>query len=484
MHRLFTMRVYSLTKQSYELIPLEVEVSFMPGLPRFHIMGLPDIAIKESQARIKSALRHQGFQLPRHQQVLVNLKPLHLKKSSWGLDLAIACAYLWKSEQVALPKVPLEKICIYGELSLEGQIQVPNDLEDLDELEEGTFVLSSIPQNMTRWNWLGASQLKELDSLQEMTSQKEECPFQRPPLEEAFFTKSQSHLMTIVGTGEHSLFVAGPAGSGKTTLAKYIHNVLSDPSVVRFRESRKISRSMGLQETWRPLVAPHHSIPVMSMVGGGSPPVPGEVSRAHGGVLLLDEFLEFHPYVRESLREPIESKLMTVSRRGVICQFLAHFVLMATSNLCPCGDYVPRKPTRCLLTLSRCRSYLDKMSGPLLDRFSILSFSHQWKGDFDVSLKEIRENIIKAREFAYQSRKQTINNSELDLKNLEESVDDFTLKNLLPDFGGSHRRKLALLQVARSLADLKEQKELTMKTLNEAMDLCVRPFHELRFGVT
>ena len=225
---------------------------------------------------------------------------------------------------------------------------------------------------------------------------------------------------------------------------------------------------MGLRNSWRPFVAPHHSIPVMSMLGGGSPPIPGEISRAHGGVLVLDELLEFHSYVRESLREPIESKSITISRRGVSCQFPANFLLMATTNLCPCGDYVPQRPTRCRFPLARCRSYLDKMSGPLLDRFSIISFSHQWRGEFEVSLSKIGENIRRAREFGKRSRGQTLNNSELDLRTLEGFIDDFTLKNLLPSFEDSHRRKLAMLQVARSLADMEEQEEVSMKIIKES----------------
>ena len=455
----------------------------MPGLPRFHIMGLPDVAIRESQARIKSALRHQGFDLPRHKQVLVNLKPLHLKKSSRGLDLAIACAYLWKSQQVSLPEVPLEKICIYGELSLEGSIQVPDDLEDLDELGEGSFILSALPKAPFPWSWLGANHLGELERLEEVAPQAEVSSFRRPSLGEAYLTRTQAHLMSVVGLGEHSLFVAGPAGSGKTTLAKYIHKVLSDPSPSRYRESRKIARAMGIQEVWRPMVAPHHSIPVMSMVGGGSPPIPGEISRAHGGVLFLDELLEFHPYVRESLREPVETKSITVSRRGVICHFPADFLLIAASNLCPCGEYVPQKPTRCRFTLARCQSYLDKMSGPFLDRFSILAFSQQWKGEFDVPLKDIRENIVRAQEFVRRTRGQEVKNSELDPKDIEPFMDSFMLKNLLPSFEESHRRRRALFQVARSLADLKGQEEITRETLNGAIDLCIRPFRELRFGV-
>ena len=242
-----------------------------------------------------------------------------------------------------------------------------------------------------------ASELKGLGELREIAPQAEVDVFERPSIDkETYFTKEQARLIEVVATGEHSLCVAGPAGSGKTTLTRCIHSVLSDPTPSQYRQSRKMARFMGQQENWRPFVAPHHSIPVMSMVGGGSPPVPGEISRAHGGVLLLDELLEFHSYVRESLREPIESQKITVARRGVICQFPADFLLLATTNLCPCGDYVPKKPTRCRFSLARCRSYLDKISGPFLDRFSILSFSHRWRGDFKVSSKEIRENICKS----------------------------------------------------------------------------------------
>ena len=475
------MQVYSLTRNSYEFIPLEVEVSLMPGLPRFHIMGLPDMAIKESQARIKSALRHQGFDLPRHQQVLVNLKPLHLKKSSRGLDLAIACAYLWESGQVPLPSIELKKICIYGELNLEGEIQIPDDFEDIDELK--ATVLSAEPSSPPPWHWLAANQLKDLCCLKEIYSQKRVESYERPSIPETYFTSQQARLMSLVGCGEHSLLMAGPAGSGKTTVVENLHKVLSDPSFARYRESRKISRSMGVKEPWRPFVAPHHSIPVMSMLGGGSPPIPGEISRAHGGVLALDEFLEFHPYVRESLREPIEKKSITVSRRGLIRQFPADFLLLATTNLCPCGDYVPQRPTRCRLPLGRCRSHMDKMSGPLLDRFAILAFSHQWEGAFEVSLKDIRENIKSARGFAMESRGQKCHNSQLKLEELEVFVDDFTRENLLPGFEGSHRRKLFMLQIARSLADLEEQEVISQGTLREAMENCFRPFQELKFGV-
>ncbi|MBE8221773.1 MAG: ATP-binding protein [Bdellovibrionales bacterium] len=512
------MSVHSFVHQSFDLQSIEVEISLLKGLPNFQIMGMPDSAIKESLFRIKSALKHQGFSWPKAQQVLVNLRPAHVKKTSPGLDLAIAYAYLLKTKQIKpLHILKKGKLFAYGELNLEGKIFIPeNFLYNNLNLTKDDVLVSGIDENFIfsgeSYFINSLSDLKfstkqtepnqqNIKSNQESTNKiKDKFISTRPQFLDLTFPLNVSELLSVAGVGGHSLFLAGPAGSGKSTFCKALHQLQSDPSLEEIQEIKKISQYFGKPCKWRPLVSPHHSTPALSIIGCGYPPQPGEITRANGGTLVLDEFLEFASQAQEALREPLESGEIFVSRRGKNCKFPAKFQLIATSNLCKCGDLVPKIPINCSYSLARCRSYLEKLSGPLLDRFSILSFTHKWKDKsnnlnlFDetldnekyLSVEKIFKQVQSVREFIKKDRpwQKTTNHFLLKnqiIKNTEniERIDEFYYKNCMPLFK-SYRRELAFLRVARTYADLDLSSKIEKQHLEKAREMCVQSFYDLK----
>ncbi|MBE8162581.1 MAG: ATP-binding protein [Bdellovibrionaceae bacterium] len=499
------MQVYSFVHQSFDIQTIEVEVSLAPGLPNFQIMGLPDSAIKESQFRIKSALRQQGFTWPKAQQVLVNLRPAHIKKSSPGLDLAIAYAYLLKTQQIKPVDISKKgKLFVYGELNLEGSVFIPEnflhttlnlDKEDiLVSGEDKQFIFSGESYFITSLSELKFSEKKKVSSHVNAEKWKNKCTSQRPVFLDLHFPLNVADLLSVAGVGGHSLFLAGPAGSGKSTFCKALHQLQIDPCAEEVQEIKKISQYFGKPCDWRPLVSPHHSTPALSIIGCGYPPQPGEITRANGGTLVLDEFLEFASQAQEALREPLESGEIFVSRRGKSCKFPAKFQLVATSNLCKCGDLVPNQPINCSYSLGRCRSYLEKLSGPLLDRFSILSFTHQWKAKTSnlslfseeseqekyLSVEQIFKQVQEVRKFIKKDRPwQKTTNHFLLKKQITENIDEFYYKNCMPIFK-SYRRELAFLRVARSYADLDLSSQIEKEHLEKARAMCIQSFYDLK----
>lgn len=474
------MRVFSFYQKAMELVPLEVELELFQGLPELKILGLPDRAMKESQERIKSALRSQGFVWPKKRRVLVQLKPAYVPKKSFGLDLAIAANYLWQTGQLEKPPTATENIYLYGQLGLKGEVTAPEDLESLSPQAGRGPVYSGVPSRDLPFEVMALKNLRDLSRPQLYRSKNLLANFTRPEVPEIFFNAKASDLLKLVATGEHSILLAGPAGSGKTTLAECLHSILRDPSEKRAWEIQRMNQWMGQSALWRPFVNPHHSIPPLSMIGGGVPPFPGEISRAHGGMLLLDEFLEFHKEVKEALREPLEKGEIVVRRRGRAQKFPADFLCIATTNLCPCGDFVPGKPVDCRFSLTRCRSYLERLSGPLLDRFDLLAFSQDWQKGALTSLKDISQDVSDAQAFAKNSRGQVGPNSRLTMDVLASQIDSFSRENLIPQSSGSRRRQQSLLRVARTWADLDRSHEIQAPHLERAAQWCLHPFEQIK----
>ena len=477
------MRVYSFVRKGIDLETVEIEVSLVPGIPAFHLIGLPDASIKESVMRIKSALRHQGFKLPKCEQVIFHLKPSHEKKSSQGLDLALSAAYLWKTEQLSMPQTANgESVYLYGEVSLVGQVSAPEDLELLETSPQQSLLITGVGKSPLNFMHGRVGSLRDLEKIAWCEGSFSQISTQEIPsrFESFEFSPPTAELLAIATTGEHNIFLAGPAGTGKTTFSEAMHALLRLPTRDEKRKIDKIARITKCEVNGRPLISPHHSSTEIALLGGGVPPYPGEITRAQHGVLVLDEFLEFEHAVKESLREPIEKHEITVSRAGAKVTFPADFLLVGTSNLCPCGDYSPVKPVACGHHSTYCKSYYKRLSGPLLDRFEIVAFSHDWGDKQKVPFKDIRKKVREAQEFAKISRGQDKMNSRLNLKECEEGLSSFVRKHLLPEHMSSHRRLLALYRVARTFADLEAAPGILGRHIEKAKNLTIQPFREMK----
>jgi len=368
------MKIQSLIREQDHLIPVEVELSFLPGLPQIQFLGLPDQVIKESIHRIKSAIRSQGFDFPRAQQVLVNIRPNHLKKSSRGLELAVAAGLLWETGQISLQKglSPL----VYGELGLNGEVFEPEDLRrDFAGTEQTLIYTGQGISGPASFQRASLNQLKDLVKPEIFPASQRVYSIVRPDYGlDLDFPERQAKLLTLAALGEHSVLLAGPAGSGKSTLAKTMASLVRSPSqdeMSLILQNNKVDHPIP-PLAWRPVVQPHHSTSPLGLIGGGVPPFQGEISRAHKGILILDELLEFHPRGQEALREPMEEGCIRIRRGRHAKEYPAEAFVIATTNLCPCGDWVPQAKTFCARSLRKCQSYTDRLSGPLMDRFQII----------------------------------------------------------------------------------------------------------------
>lgn len=468
------MRFFSFVKSGYSFIPVEIQVSLLPGLPEVIFTGLVDTAIKESSIRLKSAFRKMGFKWPQKQQIIINLSPAYIKKSSPGMDLALASAILWRTGQMDFSRYNNSSLYFYGEVDLQGLVLTPQDWKSL-AAHGKDLIIGSLDEINYKQDIFSVNHLKELPVAKKILVEDWTKKLQAPDIPDISFSKKAADLLKIAATGEHPWLLCGAAGSGKTTLAEHLYYLLSAPTKKTFEELELIFHT---QYKWRTFINPHHSTTALSMIGGGSSLFPGEISKAHGGLLCLDEYLEFHPKVQESLREPLEKGEIRIVRNGKCNVFPAKFLLVATSNLCPCGDYEPNRPIQCAYSLKRCQSHLDRLSGPMLDRFDLLTFSKDWQGAHQVTLKSLHVDVQKAQNFIYKNRQQVIPNSKLELKDLTSMLDK-NIESLIPQ-NSSHRRKRALLRVARTLSDLKQEPDISVSSLNQAMLFTVKNFFFLK----
>lgn len=478
------MKLKSLISQGWELTPIEVEVLTVRGLPELKFVGLPDQAIKESAIRIKTAIKQSGFSWPEADQIIVNLKPNHLKKSSRGLELAVAAGILWETQQIPIP-TPAPSWTLYGELNLDGSLQQPEDLIWVHETPSMILLTGSNPSHFPKpWLRKPLGIIPHLRLLSEPTwDQNAPTPqLSAPDWSGVSLTEEQATLARLAAWGRHSLLMAGPAGSGKSFMTEMIHGLGSDPDEDTQRElwrrNRHNPEDQNSNLLWRPLIRPHHSITMQGLVGGGTHLRAGELARAHHGTLILDELLEFKTSAIEALREPLETKKVRLARASGFATYDCDFHFLATTNLCPCGDFVPKTPVRCRYSLTRCRSYSQKLSGPLVDRFQILTFSHRWKGERSVRFSDLKDQLQSLRARAF--KKTSLPNSSLNEQFFK--VDQWPLleRKLLEQLKGSHRRYLSTLRVAQSLAELRGQETPRIDDLEEALRYTVTPFVELQ----
>ena len=398
-------RVRSCALSGIHGIMVDIEAALLPGLPSFDIVGLGDSAVCESRNRVHAAIKNSGFQFP-SSRITVSLAPAWLRKEGSGFDLPLALAILIASGQLSQPE---STFCAFGELGLTGEIRsVPGAICRAASCLENGFSLIAVPwENASEARSAGPATYLPVRSLREITDILQDGILPEPFLPEkgcrpdtgALRSTPAAHaLASVIGqkkavraiklaaAGRHNILLLGSPGCGKTTLASALPGIL--PPLERsealqvtriFSASGLLAQGEGLIER-RPFRAPHHSISRSAMVGGGSIPVPGEISLAHQGVLFLDEMTEFRPDVLDLLRQPLEEQQVRLVRLRHSMTYPADFVLVGAANPCRCGDYYePDDACRCSPDLVR--RHLGRLSGPLLDRMDLVVEMTRLPGD-------------------------------------------------------------------------------------------------------
>lgn len=459
------MKILSLIEHQHRLIKAEIEIELMAGIPQIHFLGLADKQIKESFFRIKSALKSSGYKFPINQQVIVNISPTHLRKSSKGLELAVAVGLLHLTGQKDFV-VDYANTIIYGELELSGQIKAPPDLiKFVGSLlpSDQNFILTGIvPSNSTLSD-------RNVFALQTLASEK--TLFKNDGLEQrlkkvaeerdhflknAVFTKDEAEIIFLAATTGAHILLSGSAGAGKTSLAK---------SLRYFLPSSKNQQP-------KTVLSPHHSITVGGFLGGGTTLYGGDIERVQDGLLIMDEFLEFNSQIIELLRGPMMGDSLELSRAGSRREFENDFQVAATTNLCPCGKWIPKDTTiSCRFSRTKCQRYLDRLSGPILDRFGIFYFYPTKKQKRVVSAEIIYQRIKKFYQNSCDRHYSELQLNDSNVVIFEKHYSDIP-----------KRRELWLKKMAQVYAFESMNSEVELDHLKKAAFFTVNSFEALEHG--
>lgn len=498
------VKLFGAAVQGIDATIITIEVNSSRGI-KFFLVGLPDSAVKESHERIVSALQVNGYKFPTC-QIVINMAPADIRKEGSSYDLPLAIGILAATGIINSDK--LGKYLLIGELSLDGSLQpvkgaLPIAIAARAQGFEG-FILPK--QNAREAAVVNNLQVYGVDNITEVidffNGKKELIPTIVNTREEFYQNqinfpfdfsdvKGQENVkraLEVAAAGGHNLIMIGAPGSGKSMMAKRLPSILPPLSLGESLETTKIHSVAGKLNkdssliATRPFRSPHHTISQVAMVGGGASPQPGEISLAHNGVLFLDELPEFNRSVLEVLRQPLEDRQITISRAKYTLNYPASFMLVASMNPCPCGYY--NHPTRnCVCNPGQVQKYLNKISGPLLDRIDIQieivpipfeKISEQQPGESSASIRErvIRARQIQTERFANYPRIHC--NAQMTSKLLHQYAQPDSqglqlLKNAMTRLNLSARAYDRILKVARTIADLEGSESIRSQHLAEAI---------------